>query len=60
MPSVVTGADGRYVAVLPPGSYRVAVTSLTGIEFTKDLPATVTVTAGQETRLDVYIDTGLR
>jgi len=60
MPSVVTGADGRYVAVLPPGSYRVAVTSLTGIEFTKDLPATVTVTAGQETRLDVHIDTGLR
>ena len=60
MPSTVTGADGRYVAVLAPGTYRVAVASLTGIEFTKDLPATVTVTAGQETRLDVHIDTGLR
>ena len=46
--------------VLPPGTYRVEVGPLTGIEFTKDLPATVTVTAGQETRLDVHIDTGLR
>jgi hypothetical protein len=60
MPSVVTGADGRYLVVLPPGTYRVEVGPLTGIEFTKDLPATVTISAGEETRLDIHIDTGLR
>lgn len=56
----VTNAQGMYSISLPPGSYRIEATSLAGIEFTKDLPATVTITEGKETRLDISIDTGIR
>jgi len=44
---------------LPPGHYRVK----RGETFrgaTKDLPAPVTVSDGQQTRLDITIDTGIR
>jgi hypothetical protein len=58
--SVVTDRDGMYQIMLPAGTYRVEVAGLRGMEFTKDLPATVTITAGKQTRLDVHIDTGMR
>jgi hypothetical protein len=58
--SIVTNKQGVYSISLPPGTYRVETTSLTGIEFTRDLPATVVITEGRETRLDIHIDTGMR
>jgi hypothetical protein len=51
--------DCTYRVALPPGSYRVEL-DRHGIEFSKDLPRTVTITAGQTTRLDLSIDTGIR
>jgi hypothetical protein len=56
----VTDQDGHYRLSLPPGSYRVEMGPLPPMQFTKDLPATVTITPGQETRKDIRIDTGLR
>ena len=44
---------------LPPGDYRVEL-ARSGIDISKDLPQTVTITSGQVTRLDVNIDTGIR
>lgn len=58
--TVETDREGAYRAALPAGSYRVTMPSLTGVEFSKDLPATVTIVEGQETRLDLRIDTGIR
>jgi len=58
--SVVSDTQGMYSIILPPGTYRIEITSLTGIEFTKSLPATVIIREGQETRLDIFIDTGMR
>ncbi len=57
---MVTDAEGAYRISLAPGTYRVTMGPLAGLEFTKDLPATVTITAGQEARLDIHIDTGMR
>src|SRR3990172_4918279 len=54
--SVVTDDKGDYRTDLPPGTYRVEMTSLSGSGLTEDLPATVTVTKGQQTRLDVSIE----
>jgi hypothetical protein len=53
------GPDCSYRVALPPGSYRVE-RDRRGMDFSKDLPRTVTITAGQTTRLDVSIDTGIR
>ena len=58
--SVITDDQGLYSINLPPGTYVVDIASIDGIEFTKDLPATVTITEGQETRVDIHIDTGIR
>ena len=58
--SVITNDQGLYSINLPPGNYVIDIASLDGIEFTKDLPATVTITEGQETRVDIHIDTGIR
>ena len=58
--SVITNDQGLYSINLPPGNYVIDIASLDGIEFTKDLPATVTITEGQDTRLDIHIDTGIR
>ncbi len=58
--SVITDDQGLYSIKLRPGTYVVDIASLDGIEFTKDLPTTVTITKGQETRLDIHIDTGIR
>lgn len=58
--SVISDDQGLYSIDLTPGAYVVDIASLDGIEFTKDLPATVTITEGQDTRLDIHIDTGIR
>jgi Carboxypeptidase regulatory-like domain len=58
--SVVTDADGRYRVRLAPGSYSIEMAPLASGRFTKDLPVTVTITEGQELRLDVRVDTGVR
>jgi hypothetical protein len=53
------GPDCSYSAALPPGNYRVEL-DRSGIDRSMDLPRVVTITAGQVTRLDVSIDTGIR
>lgn len=59
--SVVTNDKGRYNISLPPGTYRVEMPHLPRIGMlTKYPPATVTVVAGQESCLDIYLDTGIR
>ena len=58
--SVVTEADGGYRLRIPPGIYRIDMPPLTGGRFTKDVPTTVTIAEGQQTRLDIRIDTGVR
>ncbi len=57
---VRTDAAGHYRAELPPGSYLIEMAPEEGRGLTKDLPATVTVSEGQETRLDIRVDTGIR
>lgn len=58
--SAVTDARGEYAVSVPAGTYRVTMDIPPNRGFTKDLPATVTITAGKETRLDIRIDTGIR
>jgi hypothetical protein len=58
--SVISDDQGLYSIDLTPGAYVLDIASLDGIEFTQDLPATVTITEGQETRVDIHIDTGIR
>jgi hypothetical protein len=58
--SMLTDAAGLYRTSLPPGTYQVMIPQLPRPQRTKDVPATVTISAGQETRLDIQIDTGLR
>mgnify|MGYP001602221744 CR=1 FL=1 len=58
--SGMTDTRGEYRIALPSGTYRVDIGPLAGMEYTKDLPAVVAVSAGQETRLDFRIDTGIR
>src|SRR5438445_401052 len=58
--SVKTDSTGAFRVNLPAGTYKVTMPSLYGAMFTKDLPATVTIVAGQQTRLDIHLDTGMR
>lgn len=58
--SVVTDKEGRYRVNLPAGTYHIDMSPLAHGEFTKDLPASVTLTEGKETRLDIRIDTRIR
>jgi hypothetical protein len=58
--SVVTDAAGGYRVRLSPGRYRIDMPTPPGVSFTKGLPATVTITEGQEARLDIRVDTGIR
>jgi hypothetical protein len=57
--TVTAGPDGRFHADLQPGAYRISLAGQ-GMEFSKNLPATVEINAGHETRLEVFIDTGIR
>jgi hypothetical protein len=58
--SVVTDDEGKYSISLPPGLYRIEMPSLPHSMFTKDLPATVSITEGKEIRMDIRVDTGIR
>jgi hypothetical protein len=51
--------DCSYRVALPAGDYRVEL-DRRGIDRTADLPRAVTIAAGQTTRLDLSIDTGIR
>jgi hypothetical protein len=55
-----TDKDGQFRVYLPPGTYRLEMGLRKDKKFTKDLPATVTISLGQETRLDIRVDTGMR
>jgi Carboxypeptidase regulatory-like domain len=57
---VVTSVDGSFAIAVPPGTYRVTLEPRPGMGMPKNLPATVAVKAGQQARLDIYLDTGLR
>ena len=57
--SVTTKDQGEFRVHLPPGTYLVEMAP-DKRGFTKNLPATVTITPGQETRLNILLDTGLR
>jgi hypothetical protein len=58
--AIETDKDGQFRVDLPPGAYRLEMAPEKGKRFTKDLPATVTITPGQEIRLDIRLDTGMR
>lgn len=58
--SVVTDEKGRYRITLPQGIYRIEMALHPGDGFTKDLPKSVTITEGEESRLDIRLDTGIR
>jgi hypothetical protein len=53
------GPDCTYRVALPSGTYRVEL-QRRGIDLSKDLPQTVTISSGQISRLDISIDTGIR
>lgn len=55
-----TDAEGRYQMFVSPGTYVVTLGPVDGILSTRDLPATVTVTEGQLTTVNVMLDTGVR
>jgi hypothetical protein len=57
--TVGTDSSGHYRVPLPPGNYRVE----RGAGFSgaaRNLPATVAISPGGETRLDIWVDTGIR
>jgi len=57
--TVRTGGDGRYRLTLPPGNYRVERgNGLSGMA--RNLPSMVAISPGGETRLDIWVDTGIR
>lgn len=53
--SAQTDAQGNFRIALPPGTYRVTMPSTR----TKSVPATLTISAGEEKHLNIMIDTGL-
>lgn len=57
---VVTSVDGSFAIAVPPGTYRVTLEARPGMGVPRNLPATVTVNAAQQARLDIYLETGLR
>ena len=58
--SAVTDEAGKYRLSLSPGTYRIEIGPLGPMAFTKDLPRTITICPGRETRLDISVDIGLR
>jgi hypothetical protein len=55
-----TTAQGEYRIPLPAGTYRIVIGNLRPGESVKNLPPTVTLQPGIETRLDLRVDTGIR
>lgn len=58
--STLSDSAGHFEVSLPPGTYRVTLESGVSPLFTKDLPATITVTKGKTATLNVLLDTGIR
>jgi hypothetical protein len=58
--SAVTDEEGKFQIVLLPGTYRVTLDPLSGGAFSKDVPATITIMAGLETRMAIHVDTRIR
>jgi hypothetical protein len=57
--TVRSGCDGHYRLTLPPGNYRVERGSgFSGAA--RNLPSMVAISPGGETRLDIWVDTGIR
>jgi hypothetical protein len=57
---VVTGVDGGFGIAVPAGTYVVTLEARPSMGVAKNLPATVTVRPGQQTSIDIHLDTGLR
>jgi len=53
-------ADCSYGLPLETGTYTVRLNSTSGVQFSKDLPRTITIDSGRNTRLDFHLDTGIR
>lgn len=58
--SVETDSAGTFRADLPAGTYKITMPSLYGAMFSKDLPAIVSISGGEEKRLNIHLDTGIR
>jgi hypothetical protein len=58
--SAVTDEGGNFRIVLLPGTYQVTLGPLSGGAFSKDVPATIAIRAGFETRMAIHMDTGIR
>lgn len=58
--TLLTDEHGQYRVALPSGTYLIEMAPVKGKGFSKDLPATVIITQGHETRLNITIDTGIR
>jgi hypothetical protein len=60
--SVLTDDRGAYSVVLPAGTCRIEMASptLRVGRGARNLPATITISEGKETRLDIFVDTGIR
>ena len=58
--STLTDSVGHYEVTLPPGTYRVTLETTVSYRLTKDLPATISVSQGKATTLNVVLDTGIR
>jgi hypothetical protein len=56
---VQIGPQGNYEVQLPAGTYQVDINHV-GMDRGIDLPQVVKIHAGQTTRLDIRIDTGVR
>jgi len=56
----MTDREGVFRVSLPPGTYEVTLARTTGLEFTKSLPATVTLEGGRESWLEIVLDSGVR
>ena len=57
---VSLNTDGRFQAEVPATSYSVDLTDCIFLGCKRELPKQVTVKAGQVTKLDINIDTGIR
>ena len=57
--TIVSDSSGNFKISLPPGKYRLTTEAVDGAR-PRNMPATVSLTAGKETRFDFFFDTGLR
>ena len=58
--AVKTDSSGAFRINLPAGTYRVTMHSMYGAMFSRDVPTSVTIVAGQKQQLHIHLDTGIR